>query len=360
MKTCLFMLLESKQINVDLVLIPVPRQGIISPVLVVLPILQVDLWTEKPYQRNHFFILSKSPRDSSSSSALLPLLLLLLLRSSSFSFFVSYHCGVVEDLSFLTVVKCHCCANKYVWKNNGRPWVGLKAIPSETLVYQRWTLGESPLVGLEAVPSALSVGRLKTLGWTQGKLTELDSGLPVTLPLSLGAIVLRVRANSLLTPIVAIFQWMLLGMWNDGRAPIAGKCIVQWKCQPRTDDDQGFDRFLKRKPSEFEGGFNPESAYAWIQELERIFGGLQCIEAQKVDYAVYIAECWWKITKARLTDAGTQLIWENFKASFLEKYFPDTVRSQKELEFMELKQGSMTVEEYAAKFEALCLFYPPF
>jgi len=35
---------------------------------------------------------------------------------------------------------------------------------------------------------------------------------------------------------------------------------------------------------------------------------------------------------------------------FLEKYFPEDVRNKKEMEFLELRQGSMTVAEYAAKF----------
>ena len=42
-----------------------------------------------------------------------------------------------------------------------------------------------------------------------------------------------------------------------------------------------------------------------------------------------------------------------FRAEFLEKYFLEDIRSAKEIEFLELKQGSMTVAEYAARFEEL-------
>ncbi|KAK7301741.1 hypothetical protein RJT34_12613 [Clitoria ternatea] len=140
--------------------------------------------------------------------------------------------------------------------------------------------------------------------------------------------------------------------------------VFERQGQTRAEDDHVLDRFLKRKPSEFQGGRNLEAAFKWTQELERIFGGLRCTEAQKVECAVYVlrdeAENWWKIARSRFPEDDNQLTWNDFKTCFLEKYFPDTVRSRKELEFMELKQGSMTVEEYATRFEELCLFYPPF
>ncbi|XP_020219630.1 uncharacterized protein LOC109802623 [Cajanus cajan] len=63
----------------------------------------------------------------------------------------------------------------------------------------------------------------------------------------------------------------------------------------------------------------------WLTEIEKIFNVIECPLAQK----------------------------DNFKRVFLEKYFPDDVRSQKEVEFLELKQGNNTIAEYAAKFDSL-------
>ena len=40
------------------------------------------------------------------------------------------------------------------------------------------------------------------------------------------------------------------------------------------------------------------------------------------------------------------------------KYFLADVRRRKEVELLELKQGSMTVANYAAKFEELSRFFP--
>lgn len=43
---------------------------------------------------------------------------------------------------------------------------------------------------------------------------------------------------------------------------------------------------------------------------------------------------------------------------FLNRYFPHSVRDIKAREFASLVQGSMTVEEYAAKFTKLLEFAP--
>lgn len=50
---------------------------------------------------------------------------------------------------------------------------------------------------------------------------------------------------------------------------------------------------------------------------------------------------------------GSGVTWNVFKDRFLEKYFPADIRDKKEMEFLALKQGSMTVREYDAKFEEL-------
>jgi len=47
-----------------------------------------------------------------------------------------------------------------------------------------------------------------------------------------------------------------------------------------------------------------------------------------------------------------------FRREFLNRYFPEDVRGKKEIEFLELKQGDISVTEYAAKFVELAKFYP--
>nr|XP_004516503.1 uncharacterized protein LOC101490914 [Cicer arietinum] len=48
-----------------------------------------------------------------------------------------------------------------------------------------------------------------------------------------------------------------------------------------------------------------------------------------------------------------EVTWEVFKRKFLDKYFPKSAKAEKEAQFLRLYQGSLTVFEYAAKFESL-------
>nr|KYP62010.1 hypothetical protein KK1_016525 [Cajanus cajan] len=94
---------------------------------------------------------------------------------------------------------------------------------------------------------------------------------------------------------------------------------------------------------------------------------MNCLDNQKVNYAVFMlvgeAEYWWDSTRRLLEGGGIIITWEVFRAKFFEKYFPNDVRRAKEIEFMQLKQGNMTVGEYASKFEKLgkysTFFYHP-
>ena len=50
------------------------------------------------------------------------------------------------------------------------------------------------------------------------------------------------------------------------------------------------------------------------------------------------------------------MTWEEFSELFKGKYFPAFTRHAKAREFLELKQGTMTVLEYVAKFTELARF----
>ena len=59
-------------------------------------------------------------------------------------------------------------------------------------------------------------------------------------------------------------------------------------------------------------------------------------------------------TRPRLEGAcGVVVPWGTFRQTFLEMYFSEDVNHRKDMEFLKLKQGSMTVEKHAARFENL-------
>ena len=121
--------------------------------------------------------------------------------------------------------------------------------------------------------------------------------------------------------------------------------------------NRGMSEFQRMSPPGFEGGFNPNGAQRWVQEMEKRFETLGCTDVQKATYAVFMlsgeAETWWKHARQVLGLEAGAVTWTVFKKSFLEKYFPEDIRNKKELEFMNLTQGSMNVGEYYAKFEEL-------
>ena len=66
------------------------------------------------------------------------------------------------------------------------------------------------------------------------------------------------------------------------------------------------------------------------------------------------AQVWWKwVRTSRDLEA---LTWAEFQELCMGKYFPNTARHAKAQEFLELKQGTMTVMDYLARFKVLAQF----
>jgi len=81
---------------------------------------------------------------------------------------------------------------------------------------------------------------------------------------------------------------------------------------------------------------------------------------QKVRLATHMfaeeVEYWWTSTNRRIEAGGDVVTWVRFKSEFLKKYFPKDLRNKKEAKSLNLKQGSMSVAEYAAKYEEISRF----
>uniref|UniRef100_A0A151UFW2 CCHC-type domain-containing protein n=1 Tax=Cajanus cajan TaxID=3821 RepID=A0A151UFW2_CAJCA len=107
------------------------------------------------------------------------------------------------------------------------------------------------------------------------------------------------------------------------------------------------EQFQRNHPPTFKGGYDPDAAMNWLTKIEKIFNVMDCPFTQKVKLATFMltadAHFWWEGALRRMIDGGVHLNWDNFKKVFLEKYFPDDVRSRKEMEFLELNQGNDTV-----------------
>ncbi|XP_058223204.1 uncharacterized protein LOC131332910 [Rhododendron vialii] len=95
------------------------------------------------------------------------------------------------------------------------------------------------------------------------------------------------------------------------------------------------NEFCKRRPPTFNGDTNPIVAETWLKEVK--------LKGE--------ARYWWDLMEATHTIAT--MTFDEFETLFLDKYFPTPLRLVKEQEFLNLKQGTMIVTQYAAKFEEL-------
>ncbi|XP_049381296.1 uncharacterized protein LOC125845822 [Solanum stenotomum] len=85
-------------------------------------------------------------------------------------------------------------------------------------------------------------------------------------------------------------------------------------------------------------------------------------EWEKEELASYqlkdVAQVWFTQWKANRPVEAGHIAWEEFKRAFLSKYFPCEKREVKVEEFINLRQGTMSVEEYSLKFTLLSKYAP--
>ncbi|XP_050898344.1 uncharacterized protein LOC127105218 [Lathyrus oleraceus] len=94
--------------------------------------------------------------------------------------------------------------------------------------------------------------------------------------------------------------------------------------------------------------------------MEGIFQIVHCNEENKVVFDSHLmmgpAVRWWESALTLMTNSGVPMDSEHFKTTFLDKYFPISLRTQKEFEFQQLRQGTMSVAMYAEKFEDMAAY----
>ena len=68
------------------------------------------------------------------------------------------------------------------------------------------------------------------------------------------------------------------------------------------------------------------------------------------------ASNWWRANRERVFPAGTAQTWAMFVEVFNSKYFSESAQEQKLAEFIRLRQGQRTVDQYEAEFTRLSKF----
>jgi hypothetical protein len=91
----------------------------------------------------------------------------------------------------------------------------------------------------------------------------------------------------------------------------------------------------------------------WLKGVERKLMIAQCMNQEKVLFAVHqlfdTVATWWETYCSTHADVDS-IMWNKFKAHFRNHYVPRGTIKLKKKEFTDLKQGSMTVNEYLYSF----------
>ena len=118
-------------------------------------------------------------------------------------------------------------------------------------------------------------------------------------------------------------------------------------------------RFRAHHPPTFTGEGDPMVADHWFMQIEKVLEAMGITsDTTRIRLTAFQlegeAQVWWKWAKtSRDLEAMT---WAEFHELFMGKYFPATARHAKAREFLELKQGTMTVMDYEARFTELARF----
>ena len=97
----------------------------------------------------------------------------------------------------------------------------------------------------------------------------------------------------------------------------------------------------------------------WFMQIEKVLEAMEITsDVTRIRLAAFQlegeAQVWWKW--ARTCRDLEAMTWAEFQELFMGKYFPVTVRHAKGQEFLELKQGAMTVMDYVTRFTELAQF----
>ena len=114
-------------------------------------------------------------------------------------------------------------------------------------------------------------------------------------------------------------------------------------------------------PLIFHGSKVDEDPQEFIDEIYKILLIMGVGPNEKEEVVAYqlkgVTQIWfdqWKGEKGN----GYVVFWEEFKLAFLNRFFPLELRESMLVEFMNLKQGAMSVREYALKFNQLSKYSP--
>jgi hypothetical protein len=119
--------------------------------------------------------------------------------------------------------------------------------------------------------------------------------------------------------------------------------------------------FQRTKPPTFSQAVVPMDANDWLKSVEKKLQVVQCNNCENVLLASHQlsgpAADWWDAYVEAHKDPES-INWPEFRDAFRAHHVPQGVIKLKKKEFQDLKQGSMSVNEYVTKFTQLSRYAP--
>lgn len=190
-----------------------------------------------------------------------------------------------------------------------------------------------------------------------------DVGENVTIPLNDEETSLSPRGERLMKRLTTFIQQAMEQQKYDVEKQVNDKGkekVTGGTSKPKTDR-ASFKAFRSSGATEFTGFADPVVAIQWLQNTEKVFRITRVWDEDKVNYATAMftdrALTWWDATYESLSeDVRDNMTWESFKTRFHDQYCPADLQRRLEKEFLELKQGNLSVIEYETQFNQKARF----
>ncbi|XP_049375775.1 uncharacterized protein LOC125840853 [Solanum verrucosum] len=118
----------------------------------------------------------------------------------------------------------------------------------------------------------------------------------------------------------------------------------------------------RMNPLMFFGSKVDEDPQEFVEEIYKIVDSTEVTSSKKVELAAYqfkdMAQVWYTQWKDNRPIRASLISWEVFKKAFIDKLFPREKREEKVEELINLRQGSMSAQEYSLKFTKLSKHSP--
>ncbi|XP_051115792.1 uncharacterized protein LOC127240962 [Andrographis paniculata] len=123
------------------------------------------------------------------------------------------------------------------------------------------------------------------------------------------------------------------------------------------------DAVMQHNPPTYSGSVEPGVLEFWVEKMEMIFRVVYVPPDQRANIRAYFLEGranrWWLGEEDTGVDQ-VDMTWDEFKTKLKVRFTPSHVRKAKKQELLDLKQGSMPVEDYFVKFNELEMYVPDY